>query len=70
LAITSLRFDPLAKKQFEFFFSPDEFGQTACVQCLKAALDRTWTQRSPNLRVARNTLEFLRSKVLKLEKIA
>ena len=39
LTFAGLCLRPAPQQQFEFFFSPDKFGQTACMESLKAAFD-------------------------------
>ena len=39
LAFAGLCLRPAPQQQFEFFFPPDKFGQSARVQSLEAALD-------------------------------
>ena len=70
LAFTPLCPRPAPKKQFEFFFPPDQRGQTRRVQCLEAAFRRTSPQRRPGSHRPGDTLEVLRPEVLKLEQIA
>jgi len=37
LAFAGLCLGPAPQQQFEFFFPPDQFGQAACMESLKAA---------------------------------
>ena len=70
LAFAGLCPRPAPKKQFEFFFPPDQGGQTRRVQCLEAAFRRTRPQRRPGSHRPGDTLEVLRPEVLELEQIA
>jgi hypothetical protein len=70
LAFAGLRFRPASQQQVEFLFSPDKLGQAARVESLEAALDRCGSQSGPSSHGACYTFQFLRPKVLKLEKVA
>ena len=70
LAFTGLCPRPAPKQQFEFFFPPDQRGQTRRVQCLKAAFRRTRPQRRPGSHRLGDTLEVFCSEVLELKQIA
>ena len=70
LAFAALCLRPAPQQQFEFFFPPDERGQSGRVHRLEAAFRRTRPQRRPGSHRPRDTLEVLCSKVLKLEQIA
>jgi hypothetical protein len=70
LTFTPLCPRPAPKKQFEFFFPPDQRGQTRRVQCLEAAFRRTSPQRRPGSHRPDDTLEVFRPEVLELKQIA
>jgi hypothetical protein len=61
---------PAPKQQFEFFFPPNEGGQTARVQRLEAALHGSRPQRRKDPHPPRDALEIYRPEVVKLEQIA
>src|SRR6516225_2712322 len=69
LTFATLRLRPAPQQQFKFFFAPDEFGQSAGVQSIEAALDRRGSQRGPCSPGPCDAFEVLRSKVLKLEQV-
>ena len=65
-----LRLRPAPQQQFEFFFPPDKLGQSARVESLETAFDRSGSQCRPSPHRPRDALEVLCSKVLKLEQVA
>src|SRR5262249_32077448 len=69
LAFPGLYLRPAPQQQFEFFFPSDKFGQASCVEGIKSALDRGWSQHRPGSHSTCDTFEFLITKVLKLEQV-
>ena len=47
LAFAGLCLRPAPQQQFKFFFTPDKLGQSARVQSLETAFDRSRSQRRP-----------------------
>ena len=70
LALTRLCVGPAPLQQLEFFFPPDEGGQSGRVQGVKAALDGTRTQRRPGPHRPGNALEVLLPEIAEFEEIA
>ena len=46
LSLAVLGSGPAPQQEFKFFFPTNERGEAARMQCLEAALDRSWSQRS------------------------
>jgi hypothetical protein len=70
LTFAGFCFRPPSQQQFEFLFPPNEVRQATCVQCLKAASQRSLSQGRPRSHRPRDTLEVFCPEVLKLEQIA
>ena len=70
LAFASLCLRPAPQQQFEFFLSPNKLGQSARVQRLEAAFDRSWSQGSPGFHRTADAFEVFWTEVLKIEEIA